>query len=924
MQLSRIYIKLMSTLLLLAVTAGWTHAQKQQTDTLRRDSVPLRFYTLTGRILGGEEKEVLPGAYIYVGKKKVAVTTTNEEGRFTLPKLAAEDAVVSVTYIGYQPFSKTYTLKGDLDVGDICLQPTVLDEVIISATPPLAIQRGDTTQFNAGALKLAVDADLEDLLKKLPGFEIVDGKIMAQGKEVTKLYIDGMEYSFNDPAAALKNLPAKLVARIKMFDDPSEEAKFSGYDDGSKYRTLNIETHDPNKMKLFGTASAGYGITDPLKNTFKEKNYQASLSGNLFDPKRKITVNGDIHNNGQSNSLPGSRYQGKGGENNNQYFYANISSKLGEKVTFSGNYSLSRSNSYSGSVSRQDYFPTERYESRIYDNENHSWSKNSNHFLNVHMEYEEDKKNKFSFSPTLSVGKNNSRSLGMSGNVENNDTINLSNTSDRNESNNVRLGGDLLWMHAFEKRGRTFVMRLDGSYSRNTSDQSQNNEERSLNDENVYTDTLRNLLIGNNRNGYSWSGALTWSEPLTEHARLGVNYSYRENIDHSDKESFSYKDKDFQELIGVDTAQTNRLENEYKVHSYGVNYNYHQKKLRVNAGITVNHTQMSNCYRYLNEADSLVSSVYTDLSPRMSLGIETNKNANLDIRYNGSSSSPNAVQLQDVLDVSDPLQVSKGNPGLKKSYHQSIGLSYNRAFPEKSTFFDLDVNGGQTFNQVATNVKFIQQDTVINDYTLVRGARLTVPVNLDGNWNMSMTAGFSFPWKKLRFNTRLSYSFSHTPSIYDDLKNITSAHTGALHLTLTTNISEDFDATIMSSSSYSYSRNTTTGGSQYFNENMNVFMRWIFWKGFYVGGTYGGGFYITKKDEKVNQSQHMLDLQIGKKFGKSKQIDVVLSANDILQQRNSLNYSLNDLYTQTSYQTMPSSYYMLTFSYRFNNINKQK
>lgn len=912
-------------LLLFLVMAGGVYAQEQQADTLRRDSIPKRLYTLTGRIVGGEEKEILPGAYIYLGEKKVAVTTTDEKGRFVVPKLEATDLLVSVSYIGYQSFSKSYELKGNLDIGEICLQPTILEEVVISATPPLAIQRGDTTQFNAGAVKLAVDADLEDLLKKLPGFEIVDGKIMAQGKEVTKLYIDGMEYSFNDPAAALKNLPAKLVARIKMFDDRSEEAKFSGYDDGNKYRTLNIETHDPNKMKMFGRAGVGYGITDPVKNTFKEKNYEASLSANLFDPKRKITFNGDIHNSGQSNSLPGSRYQGKGGENNNQFFFANISSKFGEKMTLSGNYHFARSNSYSGSLSKQVYFPTERYESRVYDNESHAWGKNNSHSMNVHIEYEKSKKNRFSFSPTLSFSKNNSRSLSMSGNVENNDTINVSNSIDRNESNSVRLGGDLMWMHAFEKRGRTFIIRMNGSYNRNTSDQSQNNEERSLNDENIYIDTLRNLLIGNHRSGYSWSTALTWSEPLTEHARLAVNYAYRENIDRSNKESFSYGDKDFEQLIGIDTAQTNKLENEYKVHSYGINYNYYYEKFTMNAGLTANHTRMSNCYRYLGEADSLVRSVYTDLSPRMNIGYKVGDNSNLDVAYNGFSSSPNALQLQDVLDVSNPLQVSKGNPGLKKSYHQSVNLSYNRAFPEKSIFFDLGIEGGQTFNQIASNVKFIQQDTVINDYTLVRGARLTVPVNLDGDWNAGLNAGYSFPLvKKLRLNTRFSYRFSHSPSIYDDLKNITSSHSGDLSINIMTNISEDFDAAVMSSSSYSYSRNTTTGGSQYFNESVNVFMNWVFWKGFYAGGNYNGSFYITKKDEKVNQTQHMLNLRVGKKFGRNREMDLSLAANDILEQQNALNYSLNDLYTQTSYRTMPSSYYMLSFSYRFNSMNKQK
>lgn len=906
--------------------AGKVYACEVQIDTIKQDTLQQRFLRLKGYIVGGDEKELLPGAYIYMGDKKKAIMTTDQKGEFLIPKIPAGKIKLSVSYTGYQEFSKEYDLQNDLDVGEIHLAPVILDEVLVEAIPPLSVQHGDTTQFNAAAMKVMADADLEDLLKKLPGFEIVDGKIMAQGKEVTKLYIDGMEYSFNDPAAALKNLPAKLVAHIQMYDERSEEAKFSGYDDGQKFRSLNIVTHDPKQLKVFGRAQAGYGITTPLKNTFRENNYDGSFAANLFDAKRKFTVSGDLRHTGQDNDLPGSQYKGKGGDNQSRGIYANISKDFGKKVSFSGNYRYSDNHSYSASLSNQNYFPTDRYENRIYDSENHSWSDGRNQSINIHTDFKLNEKNKIVLMPTLTFGNTHSRSLSKGGNLENSDTVNMTNTDSRNKSDHLNVNGNVLWMHAFSKKGRTFTMQVNGGFNRNLSEQLQNNEERTWNTENISKDTLRNILTNSDRKGYRWNVSVAWAEPLTEHVRLGVNYSYRESVDYSENESLTYQDKEFKVIIGIDSAQTNQLENSYRVHNYGVSYNYFFEKIRLTGVMNISHTEMKNSYEYLGRADSLIRSVYTDLSPRMSLGIQTSENSNLDVMYNGSSSSPNASQLQDVLNVANPLQIYQGNPGLKKSFMHNLLLNYTHSWPEQSVFFYSTLNMSQVFNQIASNMKFIQQDTIIHDYTILRGARLITPVNLNGGWNVSTNFNCSLPLKrlKMRLNASLSYSFSHTPSVYDDLKNMTDSHNGSLSLGLNTNISENFDFSLSSSSTYSFSENTTTGGSHYFREGITSYVNWLFWKNIFIRGGYNGSFYVNKKGEKVNQAKHILNAGIGKKLGKNRQMEISLSANDLLNEQNTVNYSLNDLYAETSYRTMPSSYYMLSFTYRFNSMDKLK
>ncbi len=899
-------------------------AREHCQDTILQDTVKRTLLTLRGVIVGGEEKELLPGAYIYVGEAKTPVGTTDVDGHFVIQGITAGEIHLSVSYIGYETYSGVWKVTEDTDIGQICLKTVLLEEVLVEAKVPIAVQHGDTTKFNASAVKVAVDGDLEALIKKLPGFEIVDGKIIAQGKEVTRLYIDGMEYSFNDPAAALKNLPAKLVNKISMYDRGSDEAEFSGYQDGKKYRALNIETYDPDRAKIFGKTSAGYGITSPVKNTFKENNYNGDIYGNYFDKKNKITLNADAENQGQQFNMPGSRFGEGKGYNRSERIYANLSTDIVEKWSISTNYHWNDNASNSASMSKQEYFPTEQYESRIYDNESRSRQDGKGHSFNARIEYTPDKKSRLVFSPSMSTNKSNSWNITYGSNVENNDTVNISNTENCSEGNSLDLDGSILWMQAFRKTGRFMTVNITGGYSRNLSNQWQNNDEHSLKMDGVYSDTLRNLAMDNNQKDYNWSVSTRWSEPLSEHSRITLDYTYQDRTSNADRSSLSYSDKDFQNLVGIDSAQTNKLENIYHVHQYGINYSFTNDKLRIGTGLSLSNTMMDNRYKYLGKSDSVLVSRYMDVSPMMNLGYNVNENSNLDVIYSGNSSSPSVTQLQNVLTISEPLQVSKGNPRLKKSFTHNLMMNYTYSQLESSGFLNATLNAGQTFNMITSNVQFINRDTIVDGYLLARGASLTEPVNLNGSWNLSGSISYSFPWEKLklRFNTHMGYGFSRTPSIYDNLENMNSSHTGTVGLTVYTNISEDIDCYFSSNNTLSWSKNTETGNARYYNSHLNGSFNWVFWKGFYVEAMYTGSFHITKKDERVKQSEHILNATVGKKFGKERQFRVSLSANDILQNQRSMTYSLTDLYTSVSYNSVPSTCVMLGVSYWFDNMKR--
>ena len=344
-------------ILLMTVSPVSLLAQTQVRDTVRKDTVKQQekktvVHTIKGVIVGDSDDDTLPGAHIYLGAEKKPTTVTDAMGEFTLKDIPAGEVIVTASYVGFRPTTKKYLVKADTNVGIIKLLPEELDEVVITAKPPLIIQRGDTTEFNAAAVKVPEDAELEDLLKKLPGFELVDGKLMANGEEVKRIYIDGTEYFLDNPMAALQTLPANIVSKIKMFDGKSEEANFSGYNDGKKFRSLNIETKNPDQLKIFGKAGLGYGISDDVEDSFKNNNYNLDANANAFNRKRRFSIRGSLRNTNQGSDLPNASYKGKGGHNRGKNFGMDFFNTFKKGLELTGGYSGSDNESYKSEAKR--------------------------------------------------------------------------------------------------------------------------------------------------------------------------------------------------------------------------------------------------------------------------------------------------------------------------------------------------------------------------------------------------------------------------------------------------------------------------------------------------------------------------------------------------------------------------------------------
>ncbi len=225
--------------------------------------------SLKGVLQDKQEKFPIPGATVKLtslsDSTKVAGGVTDVQGRFNISRLQAQSYRMTVSYLGYKDVTRTILItQPDQDAGTLLLErgATRLKGVTVAGQVPPVQQKGDTLAYNASSYKTNPDASAEDLVKKMPGITVEGGTVKAQGEDVKKVLLDGKEYFGEDATLALRNLPSEVVDKIEVFDRLSDQAQFTGFDDGNSYKTINIVTRGNIRNSQFGKVFAGYGTDD--------------------------------------------------------------------------------------------------------------------------------------------------------------------------------------------------------------------------------------------------------------------------------------------------------------------------------------------------------------------------------------------------------------------------------------------------------------------------------------------------------------------------------------------------------------------------------------------------------------------------------------------------------------------------------------
>ena len=904
-------------------------------------------YHITGKLLD-ETKQASIGSSVILLKSDssfVKGTTTDLEGQFKIENIYSNNYILKILSLGYKPVFKSIQVTNqDLVIPTIALKQnsTNLKEVTVEAQQALATQNGDTTSYSSKAFKVNKDASAEDLVTKMPGVTVVDGKVNAQGEEVKKVLVDGKPFFGDDANAVLKNIPAEVIDKVQVFDKKSDQAQFTGFDDGNASKTINITTKPQFKNGVFGKIYGGYGY---------ENKYKGGATVNIFKGARRITILTQSNNineqNFSSEDLVGVMSSGGGGGggrgmrgggggqggppqnnadnflvgaqngiNTTSLFGLNYSDKWGKKSEVTASYFFNWTQNDSKSNLLQQYIIGSN-NGLVYNENNTTKSDNYNHRINFKIETKIDSMNSIVFQPKLSFQNNNGTKKLTGDNTK--ELLTLNNSQNNSGSNlfGYSISAPILYRHSFAKRGRTFSINITPTITKNSGE----NKLYTLNQ--YYRDTLTfgdsiNQKSAILKDGKTLNGNISYTEPLSKTSFILLNYVANYTDNYSSKRTYNanYSEYKFSDL---DSTLTNVFKNQYQSQSGSLGYRFQKEKFNFSVNAAYQWALLSKQQEIPSSYQ--LSKSFESVLPSAQLQYKFSPKKNLRINYRTSNNAPSIDQLQDVINNTNSLQLSTGNPELKQDFQNNLNMRYSGVNTEKATSFFALLGGNYSSNYIGNSTLIANRDTVVyNSIVLKRGSQITRPVNLDGYYSVRSFINYTFPIKKIKTNLSVYVSGNYTniPGLINAQTNLAKTATGGLGLVFSSNISEKFDFTLSSNSSYSKINNTlqTSSNTTYLSQQSRLKITVNPWKGLVLQSEYTNTYY-SGLTSAYNQSISLWNAAIGYKFLKDKQAEFRLTVYDLLNQNNAISRTNTDSYIQDSQTNVLNRYYMLTFTYNF-------
>ena len=725
--------------------------------------------------LGSDSVQPLPSARVTVllasDSSIVAGVLTGKDGNFAVRfhKEAAKKYLLKASFMGMQSEFRALNDSVKQQAGRIVLRDDEirLDEVVVSGTLQERVQKGDTTVINADAYKVPEGAYLEALLKRVPGlvYDKQEKKLIFEGQTISEININGEEFFGNNKEMAIENLPAKLVAKLRVYDKRTESEKFTGVDDGQKNYVLDLETKKELNKTWLLSAELGAG---------NKKKKDAEAQVNYFDK------GGDNFSLlfRSTNRHHTTDYK----DNLSQNAGVNATKKFKKDIRVSGNvnHNLDRNGNIS-SFYQEQYLPGG---TQYTSSENESRSRSQNFSANFSSDGKIDEQTRFMFHGSLGVSPNRRTSVGrnatfdampgedrehlLDGLASIPDAIKLntndSRTLSKGDSRNYQLSGSL--MRKLDKEGKTTV-NVDAGYSalRGHSDSySLTNTvyyrlEDALGNDSVL---LQNRYMHSPRENTGWRAGVSLSQALSEQVRLQLGYGWNLRREQSHRNTY--------ELSGiVDEVKLGTLPADYQKgyvdslstrsgsrtvsHDIRLGVNYQDSIWRLHAGLVIAPQQRSIDRKMGRQAvDTSMNSV--DFQPVLWLTWQKKKQE-LTLNYNGNTRQPSLTDLVPLTDNTNPLYITRGNPGLKRTFGHNLHLNY------RQSKLGISANAGANFEQNSI--------TRVTTYNLQTGGSESYPVNINGNWSTNLGV---FWWKSFakKFNASLDFStnYSHRVSMVNE------------------------------------------------------------------------------------------------------------------------------------------------------------
>ncbi|MGF7214883.1 hypothetical protein GGR92_001023 [Spirosoma lacussanchae] len=902
---------------------------------------------------------------------------TDGEGQFAFPKVAAGAYRVLVTYVGYRGKARPVTVSSatlNPDAGTIDLVATsqTLGEIQVQGEKaPIAV-KGDTLEFNADSFKTRPNAQVEDLLKKLPGVEVSrDGTVKAQGQEVRKVLVDGKPFFGNDPKMATRNLPADIIDKVQLYDQQSEQSQFSGVDDGDREKTINITTKKDKRKGSFGQQSVAAG-----PQPGEDVRYSARASLNRFNNGRQISVLGMANNLNQQGFTAqdlglGSNFGGAGqgmgggggsnlvrvggggtfagvgnggqvGNNAITQSWAgglNYRDTWGKKIDVAGSYNASQTNTLTDQRSRREnVLPnglsgTGRADSAFVTNrDNGSDNTNTNHRVNLRLDYRLDSLTTIRVIPNLSwlssgfQTRSSSQTLDGQGRPVNTSNTNYSSTGTGFTANN-----SVLLLRKFRKRGRTISLNWNMAmnnvdnegFNRSLNTFARPNTPISTTASGPVSQTAPFEQVINQRNDQETQSVtnsinLSYTEPLSLRQTIEFHYALSNNNNTSNRFVNNFNEATGQ--YDLPNAQlSNRFLNTFMTNRAGMTWQTNRLKYTYALGFDAQQAMLNSDNLTPDTTDitpgATFSRTFTNLLPNALFTYNFGKNRRLRVNYRTRINAPSVSQLQPVPDNINPLNIRLGNAALQPEYTHTLSLNFNRFQP--TTFRNLFafVNLSRTDNKIVNATRFNET-----------GAQVTQPVNTDGYYTANGSLVLGQPVKlgqqKANLNLTTNLTYNRGTSFVNDRANLANNWLVGQGLNISSNFTEKLDLNLGGTINFQSARyslqpqqNTT-----FLNQTVTIDAFYQLPGGFTVStdvyyNHYGGS------SGAFNQSFTLWNATLAKQLFKQKQGEIRFQAFDLLNQNRSIVRNVTDTYTEEVQSRVLNRYFLVSFVYNLRNFS---
>ena len=931
---------------------------------------------LSATVIDNETKDGVIGAIVEVVSTSDANyrkhATTGAKGLVTITGLRNGEYEMTISYIGYETYKQTVKVNGATNLETIYFSPeAVAIEAVVKEVQALRTsQNGDTVAYNAAAFKVASDADVEGLLKKMPGITITNGTVEAQGEQVKKIFVDGKEFFGEDVSTALNSLPAQAVDRVEVFNKLSDNAEFSGMDDGEGYKAINIVTHANMRQGVFGKLYGGYGYQPDIDGSPADLNfantttYQPQVSNvtshhkfniggnvNLFHGSSRVSVIGMFNNVNQQNfsfeDIIGVN-GGGGGRGVGRYMVrpqsgvarvgsigVQYSDSWGEndKVKLNGSYFYNDTNTKNKSYLEKWYETPLPNDYLIQEGE--SETHNYNHRFNLRLDWSINQnmslmsRTNFSMQGNDPLSQQYGEQYGQTADDKNLPYDVLFNGSSAS-SRALRFSEFLQYRVKLGKPGRTIT--VDGRYSIRNTPKSMTNSFSTLatvlnSENNTYVPELRYVSALAPQSETDLSANFTYTEPVAKNAQISVQYRFDYENQEMEKSAYITEDEDYDTTGLMPDPSLSSLTNSISMeHRVGPGFRYAKDR---NTFIANVYYQYSTLEGMVNQDN--IKEDFNHITYFMMANVAFNPQNTIRLFVNSYTHNPDVRNLQDIYDVSNAQYISKGNPNLKSSYNHRLNLHYVRSNIEKGRTFMWMFSGQITQDYIGQSIIYNPSSADMPGLPTVDGEaysplQYSTYENMNGSSSLRTHFSYGFPINpiKCNFNVMAGVSWTRTPSKINNELNITSTMGYDAMVSIGSNISENIDFTIQWNGAYYDARQSlaTRGkNNQYFNHTASGSLKWVFWKGFTLTAAVNYNQYIGFTND-YNEDYLICNVYLGKKLFKNNQGEILIGVNDLLNENAAFARTVGSGYTQNAWNSVIGRYYTVQFNYNLRYFGK--